>query len=332
MAINKTPHGKYRVRVKLSTGKWLTKICPSLKLARKVELKFQGQKIIEETLGIHPAPVLEKVWKQYAKHAKVKKKSYPDDETRWRLHLNPKFGLLRMDRTTPGMIQDLIDGLDKAPATKKQVLQLLNRLFNFSIQQQLYHGGNPCKSVSIPTFDNKMTECLSMEEIKQLLNKVESDPNERAALVVKFALFTGKRKGEILRLIWDCVNFENKTAAFLDTKNGRHHTLPLNENALKVLHRAKGIQISELVFPCSTGKYFWDFNATWRRLRKAAGLSYRFHALRHTYASHLAMSGKVTMFELKDLLNHRSLKMVERYAHLFPDHLRKAASVVDDLF
>lgn len=331
MAINKTPQGKYRVRVKLSTGKWLTKTCPTLPLARKVELKFQSQKIMGDTLGIYPAPYLKDVWDKYLKFAKVHKKSWTDDETRYRLHLGKLSGF-KMDKVTPGMVQGIIDGLDKSPATKKQVLQLLNRIFNWSVSQQLYRGDNPCRSVSIPKFDNIMTECLSMDEIKRLLDTVESDDNERAGLVIKFALFSGKRRGEILKLRWDGVNFENKTATFLGTKNGSNHTIPLNAKALDVLNQAQAIKLSELVFPCSTGRYYWDHPATWRRIRAKAGLSYRFHALRHTYASHLARSGKVSMFELKELLNHKSLKMVERYAHFFPDHLKRATGVIDDLF
>jgi integrase len=334
MAIEKTPTGKYRVRVKLSTGKWLTKTCPSLQLAKKVELGFQSRKILGDTLGIHPAPYLSEVWKEYSKFAKVNKRSWSDDETRYRLHIEPKLGSLKMSNITPGMIQNILDDKLKsyAPATQKQVLQMINRLFNYGIKQRLYRGENPCRSVSIPTFDNRQTECLSVDEIKRLLDVVEKDQNERAALVVKFALFAGKRRGEILRLKWDCVDFNSGTAQFLNTKNGSHHAVPLNQQALAVLRRAEELKISELVFPCSTGKYYWDFPATWRRLRKKAGFNYRFHALRHTFSSHLAQSGKVTMFELKELLNHKSLKMVERYAHLFPNHLRKATSVMDNLF
>ena len=256
MAISRTPGGKYRVRVKLSTGKWLTKTVPTKPLARKVELKFQSQAIMGDTLGIHKAPTLNDAWKEYLSWAMVHKKSWTDDETRWRLHLAPKLKNLRMDKVTPGQVQAIIDGMEHAPATRKQVLQLCNRLFNWSIQQRIYHGGNPCASIKPPKVNNKVTECLSKDEIKRLLDAAESFGNERAELTIRFALFTGKRRGEILKLTWDCVDFKRKLATFKDTKNGETPTLPLNEKALDVLKRAEEIKISELVFPCSTGKYY----------------------------------------------------------------------------
>ena len=337
MAINKTPSGKYRVRVKLSTGKWLTRTCPSIQSARKVELKFKERAIVGEVLGIHKTPRLRDIWQLYVKYAKVHKKSWAEDEARWRLHVRPKlpsYKSLKMDKIAPSQLQGIIDGMAKthSPATRKQVLQLINRVYNWSIQQMLYHGHNPCKAIKSPTVNNKVTECLSKSEIERLLNAAESFGNERAELTIRFALFTGKRRGEILKLTWDCVDFRRKLATFKDTKNGETHTLPLNEKALDVLKRAEEIKISELVFPCSTGKYYWDHPATWRRIRAKAGLTLRFHGLRHTYASLLAQSGKVSMFELKELLNHKSLKMVERYAHFFPDHLKGATNVIDSMF
>jgi integrase len=325
---------KFKVRVKTSQGKWLTKQVPTLSLAKKVELKFQSQAILSDTLGIHKAPLLDDAWKKYLKHAKLNKQSWKADESRWLHRVKPKLSGLRMDRVTPGMIQGIIDGMNKthAPATRKQVLQLINRVYNWSIQQREYRGENPCRSIKLPKFDNKMTENLTPEQIGKLLTVLAEDSNKRASLVVLFALYTGKRKGEILGLTWDCIDWVNGLVTFKDTKNKETHTVPVNQQALRVLKKAEGIKVSDLVFPCVTGKYYHSFSRTWGRIRKKAGINLRFHGLRHVYASHLASSGKVDLFVLKELLGHKDIKMTQRYSHIMNSALRRGTEVADEVF
>lgn len=325
---------KFKVRVKTAQGKWLTKQVPTLSLAKKVELKFMSQAILADTLGIHKAPLLDDAWKRFLKHAKLHKDSWKADESRWLHHVKPKLSGLKMDKVTPGMIQSIIDGMNKThkPATRKQVLQLINRVYNFSLQQRVYHGENPCRSIKLPQFDNKKTENLTPEQIGKLQSVLAEDLNRRASLVVSFALYTGKRKSEILTLTWDCIDWDNGMVTFKDTKNKETHTVPINQQALKVLKRAEEIKVSDLVFPCETGKYYHSFSRTWYRIRKKAGINIRLHGLRHVYASHLASSGKVDLFVLKELLGHKDIKMTQRYSHILNSALRKGTEVADEVF
>ena len=115
------------------------------------------------------------------------------------------------------------------------------------------------------------------------------------------------------------------------TKSGKTQTVPVNDKALEVLREAQEASDgkSPWVFPCATGKYFIGLGAIWYRIRKAAKLSrhYRFHDLRHGFASTLVSNG-VSLYMVKELLGHADIKTTERYAHLATGALREAAGVM----
>ena len=103
---------------------------------------------------------------------------------------------------------------------------------------------------------------------------------------------------------------------------------------------AKESKISEYVFPSSSGQHYNSgLSLAWTRMRKRLKrenildiTSFRFHDLRHTYASHLASSGQVDIYTLKTLLGHKDIKLTERYSHLSNERLRQSTEVLDTLF
>jgi len=93
------------------------------------------------------------------------------------------------------------------------------------------------------------------------------------------------------------------------------------------------MRICDHVFSSKHGPYSPNgFNSIWKRIKRRAGLSTRFHDLRHTYASYLASSGKVDIYILKELLGHSTIEMTQRYAHLVNGALKKAVGVADEVF
>ena len=342
---------RYRVTVRMSpTGGRRSKTVETLKLAQKVEAKFKTMATERTVFNIQTFPTLSKVWEQYIKWAKVNKGTWWADKQRWEWHIEPALGNKRMDTIRPIDVQSLIIDKMKSqvsprtkrpykPATIKQSYALVKRLYNWSMKQGVCPDTipNPCNKVEAPRFDNKVTRALSGSEMGRLLDVLDSwDSNERAVLVIRYALFTGKRKGEILGLTWDCVLDLDKGLVSYKaetTKNKRTQTLPVGSNALAVLKRCHELKVSEWVFPSLSGNYFKSFENVWKRIREKAELkNFRFHDLRHTYASYLASSGKVDIYTLKELLGHRSLDMTQRYAHLINGALRKAVCVADEVF
>ena len=295
------------------------------------------------------------VWSQYLEYAKHHKRSWKDDDNRFKQHVRPILGDIPMAEVKPLHIQRVLDtmrgkrtrfGTPYKPATILQVFAKMKRLFNWAIKMQIHEGLNPCYAIDPPRFDNRVTNPLSVEDVAKLKKTLDdwtegSGPGVgrsiRPVLVIRFALYSGKRLGEILDLKWSDVDLESGLVTFqgVNTKNGRTSTVPVNQTCLEVLKQAKSIRKGAYVFPNSKGKRFVNFTHYWYRIRKKAGLDgkgYRFHDLRHTFASHLASTGEVDIYTLKELLGHRSLEMTQRYAHLTNTSLRKATNIVDGVF
>ena len=318
---------KYLVRIKdSSTGKWITKTCASIQLAKQIETKFKI-KIIEGS-ALDKKKKEQVSFSRYLEFAKQNKKTWADDQKRWNLYVKGY-----NYKTTHGIMGILsrMKGRGLKPATIHHALKLIKRVYNFHIQIGLADT-NPATSIAAPKYDNRVNNILSKKESADLIKYLESWGNRRAALVILFGLYSGRRLGEILKLRWDNINTETNTYTCNEMKNGMNSSFPLNQSLLSVIREAEGLKISELIFPCGSGKYFHSFQSTWSRLKKRKNLSIRFHDLRHTYASHLASSGKISIYTLKILLGHKDISLTERYSHLLDEHLQEASSVVDDIF
>ena len=206
----------------------------------------------------------------------------------------------------------------------------MRRLFNLAGKWNLYQGANPVKSVEMPKVDNQVTEFLSDEELSRLLAVLDNWPYDDSAAFVKFALFTGMRRGEIFKLTWDAVDFERGMITLAAPKGGKTTTLPICREALEVIEGLP--RSSELVFPGKGGKQRSNIKDPWGRIRKAAGLpeNFRFHGLRHHFASTLVSSG-VDLAVVGSLLTHKQAQTTMRYAHLKPDAIKAAATKAGEL-
>jgi integrase len=213
----------------------------------------------------------------------------------------------------------------------------MRRVYNWASEMDLYSGENPASRVKLPKINNEITECLTKDEIGRLLTTLDSWKNQRAALLVKFTLFTGLRRGEVFALKWEDVDLENGWIYLHDTKGGKDTKLPVGEKTSNILIKASRllpVPDCPYVFPNRRGTKRTTIGNTWTRIKKHAKipLKFRFHGLRHTYASYLASSGKVSQYTLQKLLNHRTPQMTQRYAHLFDQTLREGANLLQTLF
>lgn len=143
------------------------------------------------------------------------------------------------------------------------------------------------------------------------------------------SLNTGLRQGELLSLSWTDVNLPAQQLSIkgINAKSGKTRHIPLNTDALTALKqwRQQSPENNVLVFPGATGKKIVDVKTAWAKLLKQAGIeSFRWHDMRHDFASRLVMAG-VDLNTVRELLGHADLKMTLRYAHLAPEH--KATAV-----
>lgn len=282
---------------------------------------------------------LNRLWSLF-EEAKSANRTIKDDRIRFNLHIAPSLGAKSIPELTVHDIDKLRARMEKAgksPQTIKHVLALLKRLFNYALRKGYVESIPGTLYITMPTVDNKVTENLTPEQAHKLLQALDEEPDQLQASIVRLALFTGMRRGALLHLKWNDLDFERGFITLRGdvAKKGKTEIIPMNDEARKVLE-AIPRTTSEYVFP---GRYddkpLVNIYPMLKRIREKAGLPETFrplHGLRHSFASWLASSGEVSMYELQKLLTHSSPQMTQRYAHLHDDALKKASSVAGHLF
>lgn len=332
---------KYRVCVSIK-GNRVTRVVDNLTIAREIQSAIKGDMIRGEfdinRNGKKKIPTLGEVWQKYLPWAKEHKKSWINDLRYYHKHLDPRFGKKLLDAISPLDIErlklEMKKGINKrgkpyAPATIKHQLLILRRLYNLARRWGLFDGRSPLESVEMPRLDNQKTEFLRDDELSRLMDTLETWPCRESAAFVKFALFTGFRRGEIFKMTWEDVDFERDLIRLREPKGGKTENIPVSKEAIEIL---RGLEAtSTYVFPGKDGKQRKNFNGPWQRIRQAAGLSdFRLHGLRHHFASTLVSAG-YDLLVVQKLLTHKDAKTTQRYAHLAPGALKDAAVRSGDL-
>lgn len=280
-----------------------------------------------------------KLWSLF-EEAKSANRTVKDDRIRFNLHIAPTLGTKSIPELTVHDIDKLrvkLEKAGKAPQTVKHVLTLIKRLLNFALRKGYVESIPGTLHITMPTVDNRVTENLTPDQAKKLLEALDSEGDQHLASLVRLALFTGMRRSALLNLQWSDLDFERDFITLRGdvAKKQKTETIPMNEQARAILNGLPRTN-SPYVFP---GRYDdkprGNISPILKRVREKAGLPESFrplHGLRHSFASWLASSGQVSMYELQKLLTHSSPQMTQRYAHLHDDALRKASGVAGVLF
>lgn len=149
------------------------------------------------------------------------------------------------------------------------------------------------------------------------------------------SLNTGARQGELFRMQWEDIDFDRKSMALVMRGKRKSHTrhIPLNREAYDLLVDWRSMQpaSSKLVFPSKNGEKFDNIQSSWENLKKQAGIiNFRWHDMRHHFASRLVMNG-IPLNTVRELLGHASVEMTLRYAHLAPEQKERAVATLDRL-
>ncbi len=325
-------------------GKEKSRVFPTLELARDAETKWKSDILRGEEAITRKKPSLplEEFWtKHYLPWAKSNKKSWGADRSRFKMHIKPALGNKPLDKISTFDIEKLLSGMRNkksvrgrkfAPATLKEVIALLSLLFTLSRKWGFNKGSNPCELVHKPKVNNLQTEYLTHDQQKKLLDTLKSWPDRMAASIVLFAMLTGIRRGELFKLKWQDINIEHGIMLLRDPKGMKDVSLPLSKDALDVLKHLPREYETNYIFYGKDGKQRTDFKHAWHSIRKGAGLpsDFRFHGLRHHYASTLVSSG-VDLYVVQQLLTHKSYAMTQRYSHLSPHALKQATEMAGEI-
>lgn len=236
----------------------------------------------------------------------------------------------RLSQVTPATITaakdrlaagESLSGEKPSPSTVKKYITALGSAMAIATKDWFWLTDNPCTKIRRPQEPRGRVRFLGDDERMRLLAACRESADDRLYPLVATALFTGARKTELMTLKWQDVDLERGVATLHHTKNGDRRALAITgmaAEALKEWSKVRRID-SDLVFPSPHGKPVFPFPA-WTAAREEAGITdFRFHDLRHTFASYLAMSG-ATLAELAEAMGHKTLSMVKRYAHMTEGH------------
>jgi len=223
-----------------------------------------------------------------------------------------------------------------SPQSVKHILTLLKRVINFGVE---YKYCPPLTfKIKMPKVDSEKTEYLTDEQVQRLFAVLEKWPNQEIARMIKLAMFTGMRKGEIFKLHISHVDFHQNIITIQNPKGGHSESIPMNSVVREILktqiqwtkeHHPESLY----VFPGRGGGQRVECTAV-KRIKKAANLpkTFRpFHGLRHHFAVTLASSGEYTLDMIGELLTHKDTKITRRYAKFLPEAKQKAADRAAEL-
>lgn len=211
----------------------------------------------------------------------------------------------------------------RAPSTTNRYLAALSKAMSDAVREWHWLTDNPVRRVTKETEPQGRVRYLSIDERDRLLKACRASPLQELELIVLLALTTGMRKGELLGLRWPDVDLKRGQAVLHKTKNSERRAVVLVDPVVELLRaRAKVRRLdTDLVFPQASGDRPLEPRDWFAKALAAAKIKdFRFHDLRHTAASYLAMSG-ATSAEIAAVLGHKTLAMVKRYSHLSDAHV-----------
>jgi len=217
-----------------------------------------------------------------------------------------------------------------SPARVNRYIAALSHACTIAVNEWDWLEHHPLDKISRKKEPRGRVRFLDDEERGRLLDACKQSNSRFLYTVVILALSTGARQGEILKLRWKDVDMDRGVITLHDTKNKERRTLPVRGLAMQVMQEHQKVRRidTDLVFPAGDGKKPIDIRESWlNALEKAKIEDFRFHDLRHTAASYLAMNG-ASLAEIAEVLGHKTLAMVKRYAHLSESHTH---SVVADM-
>ena len=289
----------------------------------KKEQKIKFEEFVDEYLEVHCKPnnkswrksdylILNKLKKNFAD--KYLHEITPKDITKYKAE---RIKEIKKAKRNDGREQFI------SPATVNRSLAVLKSMFNKAILWNKAEH-NPCSAVKMFKENNQRLRFLEREEIDKLL----ANCCEHLRSIVIVALNTGMRKSEILGLKWQDIDIKRNIIYLYNTKNGDKREVPMNEVVQKTIIGVLKHPDSQYIFCNKEGKPYGNVRTSFfTALKKSGIVNFRFHDLRHTFASYLVMSG-VDLNTVRELLGHKSIEMTLRYSHLSPDHKKKAVDLL----
>jgi len=321
------------------TGKGETRLSEKREKARTEKKTLQNEKERKEKDAVTIKNYFNKIYYPAIRQEK-KLKTHIREESLFRTWINPAIGhktfkdisSFDLERLRKTMLDE-----KRSPRSVQYCFATFRQIWNHARINGLINGESPTRNVKLPKVENQRLRFFSHEEVENLLEKLESKSQQVYDMTL-LSLHTGVRAGEIFSLTWGVVDFDNRSALIRDSKGKPRHVY-LTEATQDMLERRHENQgASEIVFKDRDGEQIQFFSKTFDRTVKELGFNdgvtdrrdkATFHTCRHTFASWHVQSG-TDLYTVKELLGHSTIQLTERYSHLRPDGLKKAARHFDN--
>lgn len=260
--------------------------------------------------------------------------------------LTEYFGDKKLLQITPKDIEEFkklrkdapVNGKERSGVSVNRELEVLRHMLNKAIEWQWLER-NPFTVFKESVFygeDNSRSRYLEPDEMVRLFDVLEKSPSYLRN-IIKGAIFTGLRKGDLLKLQWKDIDKGKGYLTYLEQKkrNSRNKgpktvTKFINQDMIDLLDSMS--ILGDYVFCDSDGKPFKNVTRAFKTALKRAGITnFHFHDLRHTSASYLLMRG-ASLAAVQKHLNHKDFKMTQRYAHLAERFQKEQVNKLDGLF
>jgi integrase len=261
------------------------------------------------------------------RHAKLRKKTWREDERRIEKHLLPRWKNSRLEEISRADVVKLHAEIGKdAPYEANRVLALVGVMFSLADDWGFVPEAHSNPTTKIRPFREKSRErYVTPAEMPALLEAISEEPSPYVRAILWLYLLTGLRKSELLQAKWDDLDIERRELRIPETKAGRPHVVPLSDPAFEILTSLPRERSNPYLFPGrKKGQPLSDITKPWRRVREKSGLEdVRLHDLRRTVGSWMAISG-ASLPLIGKVLNHSDPSTTAVYARLAEDSARAA--------
>ena len=316
-------NGKWRVEIRKKSSKGIHKSFivkdDAIRFARETEVKIEQG--LYQDLTLAKTTKLKDVLAQYRDRVSINKKGY--DQERYKINkiIRSDIADKTLSQLTPLVLFEFIEQQKKlyTASTINKSITIINLALNFAERfLGISLNKNPLKFIKRLKESQFVGQVIESHEEALLLKHAEFSKLYWLKTAIILGIDCGLRRGEILKLKAEDINFKNNTAVLRDTKNGETREIGLSQRAIQEIKKLP-IAIDGKLFPC---KRLDTFSFYYNQLQRWSGVKKRFHDTRHTFASRKATQGW-SITEIAAQGGWKQLQVLKRYTHIKAEYLAK---------
>jgi integrase len=316
-------NGKWRVEIRKIGSKGIHKSFivkdEAIRFARETEVKIEQGMYQDLTLA--KTTKLKDVLAQYRDRVSVNKKGY--DQERYKINkiIRSDIADKTLSQLTSLVLFEYIEQQKKlyTASTVNKSITIINLALNFAERfLGISLNKNPLKFIKRLKESQFVGQVIEPDEEALLLKHAEFSKLYWLKVAIILGVDCGLRRGEILKLKAEDINYKNNTAVLKDTKNGETREAGLSSRAIQELKKLP-VSIDGKLFPC---KRLDTFTFYYNQLKRWSGVNKRFHDTRHTFASRSTTSGW-SITEIAAQGGWKQLQVLKRYTHIKAEYLAK---------